>query len=97
VFSSGALLLALSFGLPVVAPYVGTAAELVGTEAGELFRPGGLTAALGSARTADHPARAAAATAVARRYGWDRVGTETAALYRAVATNTISSAKSHRR
>jgi glycosyltransferase involved in cell wall biosynthesis len=97
VFSSGALLLALSFGLPVVAPDVGTAAELVGTEAGELFGPGGLTAALGSARAADRPARAAAATAVARQYGWDRVGTETAALYRALATNTISSAKSHRR
>lgn len=84
VFSSGALLLALSFGLPVVAPDVGTAAELTGAAAGELFRPGDLTAALDRARTADHAARAGAAAAVARQYGWDRVGSETAALYRRV-------------
>ncbi|HTX09593.1 MAG TPA: glycosyltransferase [Solirubrobacteraceae bacterium] len=97
VFSSGALLLALSFGLPVVAPNVGTAAELVGSHAGELFGPGGLTAALDSARATDQPSRAAAAAAVARQYGWDRVGTETAALYYALATKTISSANVHRR
>jgi glycosyltransferase involved in cell wall biosynthesis len=82
VFSSGALLLALSFGLPVVAPDVGTAAELLGTEAGELFAPGGLTAALDAAYRADRPARAAAAASVARRYDWDLVGRETAGLYR---------------
>jgi beta-1,4-mannosyltransferase len=82
VFSSGALLLALSLGLPVIAPDVGTAAELVGTEAGELFAPGGLTDALGAAVGADHRARSRAAAAVARRYGWDRVGSETASLYR---------------
>lgn len=82
VFSSGALLLALSFGLPVIAPNVGTAAELVGTEAGELFAPGGLTVALGSALGADHWGRSKAATAVARQYGWDRVASETASLYR---------------
>lgn len=84
VFSSGALLLALSFGLPVVAPDVGTAAELAGEGAGELFPEGaaGLTAALEAMRDSDHAARAAAASAVARRYGWDRVGTETAELYR---------------
>jgi beta-1,4-mannosyltransferase len=82
VFSSGALLLALSFGLPVIAPDVGTAAELVGTEAGELFAPGGLTAALGAAADADQAARSRAAYHVAGRYGWDRVGSETARLYR---------------
>jgi glycosyltransferase involved in cell wall biosynthesis len=84
VFSSGALLLALSFGLPVVAPDVGTAAELVGTEAGELFAPGGLTVALAAAVRADPAARTEAAAAVAARYGWDLVGTETADLYRRI-------------
>jgi glycosyltransferase involved in cell wall biosynthesis len=75
-------MLGLSFGLPVVAPDVGTAAELLGTEAGELFSPGGLTAALDAASRADSSARAAAATSVARRYDWDRVGHETVGLYR---------------
>lgn len=82
VFSSGALLLALSLGLPVVAPDQGTAAEIAGREAGELFAAGELTAALDRARAADRMARTAAARAVARRYGWDRVGRETAGLYR---------------
>jgi glycosyltransferase involved in cell wall biosynthesis len=82
VFSSGALLLALSFGLPVVAPDVGTAAELVGDGAGELFAPEGLTEALDSMHHADQGARAGAALTVAHRYQWDRVGGETAELYR---------------
>ena len=63
VFSSGALLLALSFGLPVVAPDVGTAAELLVDGAGELFAPEGLTAALESMRRADQDARGRAAAA----------------------------------
>ena len=84
VFSSGALLLALSFGLPVVAPDVGTAAELLGDGAGELFAPEELTAALESMRRADQGARSRAAAAVARRYEWDRVGSETGALYRRI-------------
>jgi glycosyltransferase involved in cell wall biosynthesis len=112
VFSSGALLLALSFGLPVVAPDVGTAAELAGDGAGELFPAGagGLTAALKAMRESDHASRVVAASAVAQRYGWDRVGSETAELYReltgggpgtgrchARAMKIISSASSHRR
>ncbi len=84
VFSSATLLLALSFGLPVVAPDIGTAAELVGSNAGELFAPGGLTSALDAATHADQAARADAAIAVAKRYSWDRVGSETVALYRRV-------------
>jgi glycosyltransferase involved in cell wall biosynthesis len=81
VFSSGALLLALSLGLPVVAPDHGTAAEIAGTTAGELFAPGELAAALDRSRAAHRTARADAAHAVAEQYGWDRVGREAAALY----------------
>ena len=84
VFSSGALLLALSFGLPVVAPDVGTAAELARDGAGVLFGAEGLTDALDRMRAGDHAAQAQAATAVARQYGWDRVAAETMALYRRV-------------
>jgi beta-1,4-mannosyltransferase len=92
VFSSGALLLALSLGVPVVAPDVGTAAELAGDGAAELFPEGseGLTAALAAMRDSDHAARAVAASAVARRYGWDRVGSETAELYRQLIAGPVS-------
>lgn len=90
VFSSGALLLALSHGLPVVAPDVGTAAELAGPAAAELFAPGGLTAALDAARRADPVARAEAAARVAREYGWERVGGETAGLYRRLTDGAAS-------
>jgi glycosyltransferase involved in cell wall biosynthesis len=81
VFSSGALLLALSFGLPVVAPDVGTAAEIAGASASELFKPGRLTEALDRSRTADRTARTRAARAVAERYDWGGVANQTAALY----------------
>jgi beta-1,4-mannosyltransferase len=87
VFSSGALLLALSFGLPVVAPDVGTAAELVGDGAGVLFGTDGLAGALSRMRDADHAAHAQAAGAAAQRYGWDRVASETVALYRRVVSD----------
>jgi beta-1,4-mannosyltransferase len=82
VFSSGALLLALSLGLPVVAPDQGTAAEIAGAAAGQLFPAGGLTAALAASRAADGPARSIAARSVAEQYGWERVGSETVGLYR---------------
>jgi beta-1,4-mannosyltransferase len=82
VFSSGALLLALSLGLPVVAPDQGTAAEIAGPAAGELFEAGGLSAALEASRAADGLARSRAARAVADQYGWERVGRETMELYR---------------
>jgi glycosyltransferase involved in cell wall biosynthesis len=82
VFSSGALLLALSFGLPVIAPDVGTAAEVVGPEAGELFAPGQLGDALDAASRAHGHVLGRAAARVAQRYDWDRVGRETVTLYR---------------
>ena len=43
-----------------------------------------LTAALKGMHKADQATRAEAAVAAARQYGWDRVGSETAALYRRV-------------
>jgi beta-1,4-mannosyltransferase len=74
VFSSGALLLALSQGLPVVAPRESPAPEVAEPPALEAFAPGGLTAAL--ARVADRTGRAgpesrAAALDAAQRQSWD--------------------------
>ncbi|HET7757390.1 MAG TPA: glycosyltransferase [Steroidobacteraceae bacterium] len=62
ILTSGAAMLALSFGRPVVAPRMGTLEELVTEDCGVLYDPGrdgALTAALRKART--------------RRFGSDRI------------------------
>jgi len=72
VFSSGALLLSLSCGLPVIAPADSTATELGDPPAVQPYRPGGLAAAIAGA--AEHPPAAREdALAVARRYEWSAV------------------------
>ena len=53
VFSSAALLLALSHGLPVVVPDEGTAREMAVGDAAERFAPGGLAASLDRMRERD--------------------------------------------
>jgi beta-1,4-mannosyltransferase len=81
VFSSGALLLALSYGLPVVAPAQGTAGEVVQPPGIESFAPGALASALDRMRQGDHAARTRAATEAAELCSWDRVGSAIAGLY----------------
>lgn len=80
VFSSGALLLALSCGLPVVAPGLGTARELFAEPAVEFFDGDAIAPALQRIRSED---RRGAAIAAAQRFGWDAVGQQTVAVYRA--------------
>lgn len=72
VFSSGAMMAALSLGTPVVAPAGGTAAEVAG-EAVEPFEPGELTEALERVVATNPEARGKAALAVARHCDWDIV------------------------
>jgi glycosyltransferase involved in cell wall biosynthesis len=91
VFSSGALLLALSYGLPVVASGPGTATEIVRGSAGESFEAGGLTRALQAMQEGDRSQRSAAALDRAREYPWSRVGAETASLYRALVPRDAAS------
>jgi glycosyltransferase involved in cell wall biosynthesis len=74
VFSSGALLLALSLGLPVVVPHHGSALEVAGPPAVEPFEPGRLVAALEAVRTGDAAQRRAAARAAADAASWDAIG-----------------------
>jgi glycosyltransferase involved in cell wall biosynthesis len=71
VFSSGALLLALSQGLPVVAPRESSAPEVAEPPALEAFAPGGLTAALARVSDGPEPARRSAALDAAQRQSWD--------------------------
>jgi beta-1,4-mannosyltransferase len=91
VFSSGALLLALSYGLPVVAAGSSTASEIAGGASGETFAPGGLAQAMRAMQDGDRSARSAAALDRARQYPWTRVGAETAALYQALRARDAAS------
>jgi beta-1,4-mannosyltransferase len=81
LFSSGALLLALSLGLPVVAPEGTAAAELVESSALVEFGPGGLTSALAHAASEFGPAAREAALRSAQRYDWGRVAELTTEVY----------------
>lgn len=84
VFSSGALLLAVSYGLPVVTPRRGAAVELVHRPGIETFGSGDLATALGRMRRGDHAARKREAIQAAERCSWDHVGSATASLYRRI-------------
>jgi glycosyltransferase involved in cell wall biosynthesis len=70
VFSSGALMLALSQSLPVLAAADSTAAELGGPPALRTFRPGDLGAAIAVSPAVDEGARVATQE-TAERYGWE--------------------------
>ena len=86
VFSSGALLLALSYGLPVVTPAGGTAGELFDAPAVEFVQDGDLAGALERVRTGE---RSGAALRAAERFPWSRAGAATVEVYRrAIARRT---------
>jgi beta-1,4-mannosyltransferase len=71
VFSSGALLLALSLGLPVVAPRGSAAAEIAEPPAVVTFEPGGMVDALLAMRGVGREEGRRAALAAAGRQPWD--------------------------
>ena len=77
VTTSGAAILAFSFGKPVIAPRLGGFAELLGDGRGLLYEPGdvqGLRDALRQALTMDLIAASAAAWAMARQLDWADIG-----------------------
>jgi glycosyltransferase involved in cell wall biosynthesis len=80
VFSSGALLLALSLGVPAVAPWEGSA-EVATPPALEPFEEGRLPDALRAIRRGDQAARRRAARAAAAGFGWDPIADRTLKLY----------------
>jgi beta-1,4-mannosyltransferase len=84
VFSSGALLLALSLGLPAVAPAEGTG-ELAEPPALEPFSgERGLTDAMEAIRWGDAARRRDAARRSAERFSWDEIARRTRAAYEEV-------------
>ncbi|MCC7353693.1 MAG: glycosyltransferase family 4 protein [Anaerolineae bacterium] len=85
ITTSGAALLALSFGLPVLAPATGGFPALVGPEQGVLYdpaKPEALTRALAGAAERDWHSCRAAILAWVRRYDWATLAPRFVALYR---------------
>jgi glycosyltransferase involved in cell wall biosynthesis len=78
LFSSGALLLALSFGVPAIAPGAGTSGELFSPPAVELFNGDDLRDAMIRVRSGG---RTSAARAIAESFPWSRAAAQTLAAY----------------
>lgn len=84
--TSGTLILALSWGRPVIAPALGCLPETVTPEAGILYDPTGgdaLATAMGAIRSRDLHAATDAALACAARFDWDEIAARTEEAYRA--------------
>ncbi len=81
VFSSGALLLSLAFGLPVIAPWQGSAVELAPPPATVPFGEGELGRALAEAQS-DPTGRRQAAVAVGETASWERSAGLLESIYR---------------
>lgn len=85
--TSGAALLAYSFGEPIIAPAIGPFPELLGKhERGLLFHPGqhDLANVLIRARSVDLSAMSAAALAFAQKRDWAIIGAQHAQVYRSL-------------
>lgn len=84
--TSGSLILALSWGRPIVAPALGCIPETILPGAGIVYEPeepGALAQALNDVRALDLVAASAAALASVARFGWDEVAVRTIEAYRA--------------
>lgn len=85
ILTSGSVITALGFGLPVVLPRLGCLPELVDARLGLLYDPTdpqGLEKALVEIRTRDLEAMGQAARQKARELDWDKIAGQLAALYR---------------
>lgn len=85
ILTSSSVVVALSYGLPVVAPDLGCMPELIG-DAGLIYPagdPDGLARALADIKRADRERMSAAALAIAASLNWDDIGRQTAEVYRA--------------
>lgn len=81
VFSSGAMLLALSYGLPVIAPSRGISPNMSRPGGLETFEPGNLAEAMERAQHGDHDERGRAALEEARRFPWSASARTTLGTY----------------
>jgi beta-1,4-mannosyltransferase len=82
VFSSGALMLALSLGVPVVAPRGGAASELGGPPAIELYAGPELASAIARTRGSNSDTARRAARDTAQRFPWSATARTVMECYR---------------
>lgn len=84
ITTSGAALLALSFGLPLIAPAIGAFPGLIAGRRGLLYDPGeasGLVQALAQAQQTDWTAARAEILAWVRQFDWQMIGEQLVAAY----------------
>jgi len=85
--TSGAGILALSFGTPIIAPAIGPFPELLADRGGILYNPegpGGLLGALKAALHADRERLAGQALAIAQELDWEEVARGHLAVYQRI-------------
>jgi beta-1,4-mannosyltransferase len=85
VLTSSSVILALSFGRPVIVPQMGCLPELVGSDAGIVYTPGNvkdLASAIEKARQMDLSAMGIAGAARANTSTWHDLANGTARIYR---------------
>jgi beta-1,4-mannosyltransferase len=82
ITTSGAALLAYSFGLPIIAPAIGAFPSLFAPERGVLYAPGELLAAMQKAQGDDWEATRAATIAWVRQFDWNEIGRLLLAAYK---------------
>ena len=85
VLTSGSVILAMTYGLPVIAPALGCLPELVTPEAGILYDPAAsdaLVSALRRIKTMDTVQMGQAAQRITDALRWEDIAQQTAAIYR---------------
>jgi glycosyltransferase involved in cell wall biosynthesis len=81
ITTSGAALLAFSFGLPVIAPAIGAFPNLITAERGVLYRPGQLLEAMQAAREIDWSATRGPTMEWVRQFSWEDIGHQLVEAY----------------
>lgn len=84
VLTSSSVMVGLSYGLPVIAPNLGCLPELLGGEAGSIYRAGDtddLARTLAEIKGRDLQAMRATANRIAESLDWKTIGRQTAAVY----------------
>jgi glycosyltransferase involved in cell wall biosynthesis len=82
ITTSGAAILAFSFGLPVIAPAIGAFPGLVTEDRGILYEPGALLAALDQAQAGEWHARGLEILEWVAQFDWKGIGERLLAAYR---------------
>jgi glycosyltransferase involved in cell wall biosynthesis len=81
ITTSGAALLAFSFGLPVIAPAIGAFPNLVTSDRGMLYAPGDLLEAMQKAQGTNWQATRGAIIEWVRQFDWEEIGRQLLAAY----------------